>query len=71
VTDYRFVADRLRIIADELDDASFTLLHDAVAEGATQRPQADKTLTQARRAIEKAAALIESLSRGDPDPEVD
>ena len=70
MTDYRSLAERLRGIAEELDDASFTLLHDAVAGGATERPAADRTLTQARRAIEKAATLLDSLSDANPGPEV-
>jgi len=37
------------------------ILQQAVADGATSRPPADKTLTQARRAVEKAAALPRGL----------
>ena len=59
---YQDLAERLRAIAEELDEASFEMLHDAVASGATKRPQADKTLTQARRAIEKAAILLDTLT---------
>ena len=74
MTRYQDLAERLRGIAEELDDASFELLHDAVASGATKRPQADKTLTQARRAIDKAATLLDTLT-STPDavsnPEVD
>ena len=62
MTRYQVLADRLRDIADELDGASFELLHDAVADGATKRPDADKVITQARRAVEKAAALLDRLS---------
>lgn len=68
MTRYRDVAERLRAIAEELDEASFELLHDAVASGETKRPQADRTLTQARRAIEKAATLLDAL---DADPHGD
>ena len=73
MTRYQDLADRLRAIAEELDDASFEVLHDAVASGATKRPQADKTLTQARRAIDKAATLLETLTTPDDpgNPEVD
>ena len=58
---YQDLAERLRGLAEELDEASFEVLHDAVASGATRRPPADKTLTQARRAIEKAATLLDTL----------
>ena len=59
---YEDIAGRLRGIAEELDDASFEVLHDAVASGETTRPKADKTLTQARRAIEKATTLLDGLT---------
>jgi hypothetical protein len=58
---YAGLAARLREIAGELDDVTFDLLNRAVAEGATTRPPEDKTLAQARRAVEKAATLLESL----------
>lgn len=61
MTRYSEIAERLRDIAGELDDVSLDLLHGAVADGATRRPDADKTLTQARRAVEKAVALLERL----------
>ena len=62
MSDYPNLAARLRDIAGELDDAALDLLNRAVADGATTRPADDKTLTQARRAVEKAAALLESLA---------
>ena len=61
MSDYTGLATRLRDIAGELDDAALDLLNRAVADGATERPTEDKTLTQARRAVEKAATLLESL----------
>jgi len=62
---YGDLAARLHDLAAELDEASFDLLHDAVAAGATKRPDADKVLTQARRAVEKAAGLLDGLDGGD------
>jgi hypothetical protein len=59
------LADRLEAIVGELDELSFDLLQQAVADGATQRPAADRSLTQARRAVEKAATLLRQL--GEPD----
>jgi len=61
VTRYVDLAERLEVIGAELDELSFDLLQQAVADGATQRPPADKTLTQARRAVEKAAGLLRQL----------
>jgi hypothetical protein len=61
MTRYDELAERLEAIGAELDELSFDLLQQAVADGATQRPAADKTLTQARRAVEKAAGLLRQL----------
>jgi len=58
---YTDVAGRLEKIAAELDDLSLDLLHEAVAEGATKRPDADRALIQARRAVEKAVMLLTQL----------
>ena len=58
---YGDLAARLREIAGELDDAALDVLNRAVADGETVRPVEDKALTQARRAVEKAATLLESL----------
>jgi hypothetical protein len=55
------LATRLREIGSELDDVALDVLNEAVADGATVRPPEDKVLTQARRAVEKAATLLESL----------
>jgi len=48
-------------VAEWIDDRSFDLLREAVAEGQTRRPDADKVLQQARRAIDKAIRSLESL----------
>lgn len=54
---------RLASITEELTDVSVDLLRSAVEAGETKRPLLDKKLSQARRAVEKAARLLE------PDPE--
>jgi hypothetical protein len=61
VTRIEELANRLREIEGELDDVALELLTQAAADGATARPPSDKTITQARRAVEKAATLLESL----------
>jgi hypothetical protein len=58
---YDDLADRLEQIGAELDEASFDLLQQAAADGASRRPDADRVLTQARRAVEKAAGLLRGL----------
>lgn len=55
------IAERLRDIGEQLDDLALSVLRDA-AEAGTDRPVADKRLTQARRSVEKAAYVLESLS---------
>ena len=61
MTRFGHLADQLTAVAAEIDEVTFDLLQQAAAEGATSRPPADKTLTQARRAIEKAATLLRQL----------
>lgn len=51
---------RLAAIAEELADASISVLREAVAAGETKRPDLDRRLTQARRAVEKAVNLLDS-----------
>lgn len=55
------IADRLDSIVADLDEIAFDRLREAMADGARARPDSDKTITQARRAIEKAAHLLRSL----------
>lgn len=54
------LAERLDDIVGELDDRAFSLLREAAA-ARTGRPVEDKRLTQARRAIEKAAHLLRAI----------
>lgn len=57
------LADRLDAVVADLDDLAFEALTAAVADGQTARPAADKRLTQARRATERAAHLVRALGR--------
>lgn len=54
---YDDLADRLAAIVDELDQIAFDQLREAAAEH-KGRPADDRRLTQARRAVEKAAHLL-------------
>jgi hypothetical protein len=67
VSDVERLADRLESIVADLDDLAFERLREAVADGATARPQSDKELTKARRAAEKAAHILRRLADGDDD----
>lgn len=60
MSDLAAIADRLESIVADLDEVAFDRLREAVADGARSRPDSDKTITQARRAIEKAAHLLRS-----------
>ncbi|MEM8746036.1 MAG: hypothetical protein AAGF91_04985 [Actinomycetota bacterium] len=55
------IAGSLRSLGEELDDLAFDRLREAVADGEIERPPDDKRIMQARRAIEKAAAILDSL----------
>jgi hypothetical protein len=58
------LAEQLDAIAAELDDRAFELLREAAAER-SGRPADDKRLTQARRAVEKAAHLLRGAAADD------
>lgn len=62
--DYEVFADRLDAIAEDLDDVMFTNLRQAAADR-SGRPADDKRLTQARRAVEKAARLLRGSASDD------
>jgi hypothetical protein len=61
MSDLGSIADRLESIVADLDEIAFDRLREAMAEGARTRPDSDKTITQARRAVEKAAHLLRGL----------
>jgi hypothetical protein len=67
------IAERLDSIVDELDEIAFDRLREAsaVADGGSgPRPEGDREITRARRAVEKAALLLRSID-ADPDPDPD
>jgi hypothetical protein len=57
--------DELTRVADSIDERALTALREAVASGAAQRPDSDRYLTQARRAIEKAIQALRRASGAD------
>jgi hypothetical protein len=56
--DTESIRERLEVIAEELADLAIEALRAALAAGEEKRPAAEKRLTQARRAVEKAAGLL-------------
>ena len=53
---------RLEQISEELGDLAIDLLREAVDAGAGRKPPEEKPLAQARRAVDKAARHLESLT---------
>lgn len=51
----------LERVAETLADAALAELREAVEAGGDRRPAAEKTLTRARRSVEKAIALLDGL----------
>jgi hypothetical protein len=55
------IVSQLESISETLGERTFDLLREAVASGSGQRPAEEKTITQARRAIDKAIHLLSGL----------
>lgn len=55
------IAERLSVISDEIADLAIDSIREALRSGATARPAAEKRLTQARRAVEKAVDLLRGV----------
>lgn len=62
--DVESLLERLRGVSEELADLALSELKVAHLEGQSRRPESEKALTQARRAVEKAISV---LSRIDSD----
>lgn len=50
---------RLRSVSDDLADRAINLLSEATRARATARPEEERAVTQARRAVEKAISILE------------
>jgi len=55
------LSERLAAVAEAIEDLSFEILREAAADGA-ERPDADRVLVRARRAVDKAAILLSGLA---------
>jgi len=60
---FESLAERLDAVSEEIAEAAVHELKGALRSGATKRPARERTLTQARRAVEKAAHLLRNLER--------
>jgi hypothetical protein len=67
VTGLGTIAERLQAIVDELDEIAFDRLREASADGSGERPEGDREIMRARRAVEKAAVLLRSLDERSDD----
>jgi N-acetylmuramic acid 6-phosphate (MurNAc-6-P) etherase len=54
---------QLRSVSEDLADRAISVLSEASRAGETRRPEAERALTQARRAVEKAIAILERQSQ--------
>jgi predicted transcriptional regulator len=59
------IVTRLEAIADELGEMSMNLLTQAIQDGLTSRPMQEKSVTQARRAVEKALSHLSNTINSD------
>lgn len=53
---------QLESISEALADRALDILRQASANGETKRPDTERQLTQARRAVEKAASILRQKS---------
>jgi hypothetical protein len=60
--EFQDIRRRLEAIAEELADLAIQRLRDSIDAGGTELPVDERRLTRARRAVEKAAAIL-----GEPD----
>lgn len=58
------IASEIDRLSESLDEISFDVLREAQREGRS-RPAVDKSITQARRALEKASRLLVEVPRED------
>ncbi|HEY2429952.1 MAG TPA: hypothetical protein VGI06_13530 [Acidimicrobiales bacterium] len=59
------IRGRLEAIAEELADLALVRLRESVDAGGTELPVDERRLTRARRAVEKAAAILREPDDGD------
>jgi hypothetical protein len=61
------IRGRLEAIAEELADLAILRLRESIDQGGTELPVDERRLTRARRAVEKAAAILREPDDLDPD----
>jgi predicted ABC-type ATPase len=58
--EFDHIRERLDAIAEELAELAMARLRDSIDAGGHELPVDEKRLTKARRAVEKAAAILRS-----------
>jgi hypothetical protein len=66
-SDFESLIERLRSISEDLADRAIAVLSEASRAGETKRPDEERAITTARRAVEKAIATLERAGRGERD----
>lgn len=56
--EFQDIRERLQGIAEELADLALERLRESIDAGGTELPVDERRLTRARRAVEKAAAIL-------------
>lgn len=59
------IKQRLEAIGEELADLALDTLRQSVEEGCARPPAAEKRLTQARRAVERAVSALSEIDSED------
>lgn len=59
MSDLDDIIQRLRSVSDDLADRAIAILSEASRAGESKRPDAERVVTQARRAVEKAIVMLE------------
>ena len=63
--EFEEIRGRLEAIAEELADLALVRLRESIDAGGRELPVDEKRLTRARRAVEKAAHLLDEPNRSD------
>jgi len=66
---FESLAEQLDTISEQIAENALDELKAALRRGEQKRPARERTLTQARRAVEKAAHLLRGLDDEGADPE--
>jgi len=61
------IISRLRSVSEDLADRAISALSATLRAGGPKRPDSERALTQARRAVEKAIGLLERLPSSTDD----